>query len=294
MKSKKPLHVHLFKVAPANGTEPLIDRLAKITTASLDQRTRHIGYKLRLEDFLAPDENRPFWLLDFAKLRFDGGPGRASEKEPTASFDLAEGEGFSEETGMLYHPTSGFAALQYNHHGPRVQSIADYLGGFDAEQPATYDFLLQLKSDAQARLDKKKIFTRFEMKVAPAILSPSFRKNNVSLTSMLKRQITEFGGDTVAITVALERGNVGSLSLKKWLNIFKTMANSEYEAVSVLRIVGRDENDGPLDPVDLIAEKEHLEYKGVEMDAGLRYLRNERWRCLQGAYSTWKAKKVIA
>ena len=293
MKSKKPLHVHLFKVAPTEGSEPLIDRLTKIVAAPLEKRIRHVGYKMRLEDFMPPDNVRPYWLLDFAKLRFDGGPGRASDKVPTSSFDLAEGEGFSEETAMLYHPASGFAMLQYNHHGPRTQSIADYLGAFDPDQTATYDFLLQLKADAQARLDKKKIFTKLEMRVAPAVLSPAFRKNNVSLTSMLKNQIDEFGGDTVAITVAVERHSATSRKLKKWLGIFKTMANSEHEAVSLLRVVGRDENDGPLDRIDLIAEKEHLEYNGVEMDTGLRYLRKERWRCLQNALSAWRTKIVI-
>jgi len=283
----------LFKVLPAEGSEPIIDRLAKIASAPLDQRTRHVGYKLRLEDFRAPDDRRSYWLLDFAKLRFDGGPGRASERAPTASFDLAEGEGFSEETAMLYHPASGFAALQYNHHGPRVQAIADYLGAFDPGQSATYEFRLQLRADAQARLDKKKIFTKLEIKVAPAALSPAFRENNVSLTSMLQQQLGEFGGDTVAITIALERSSANSLRLKNWLPRFKEMADSEHEAVSVLRVVGRDENDGPLDPVDLIAEKERLEYAGLEMDAGLRYLREERWRRLEAAYSTWKTKRVI-
>lgn len=293
MQSKKPLHVHLFKVAPTEGSEPLIDRLAKIAAAPLEQRTRHVGYKLRLEDFQAPEENRPYWLLDFAKLRFDGGPGRASERSPTASFDLADGEGFSEETAMLYHPASGFAVIQYNHHGARTQAIAEYLGAFDPEQSATYDFLLQLRADAQARLDKKKIFTKLELRVAPAILSPAFRQNNVSLTSMLERQLAEFGGDIVSVTIALERGSSSSLNLKQWLPRLKNMANSEHEAVSVLRVVGRDENDGPLDTVDLIAEKERMEFLGVEMDTGLRYLRDERWRCLRRAYSDWKAAKVI-
>lgn len=293
MKSKKPLNVNLFKVKTEDGSERLDERLKKIETTPLAQRVRHIGYKIRLEEAKAPSTDCPYWLLDFAKLRFDGGPGRASEENPTSSFDLVEGEGFSEETAMLYDPKSNFALLQYNHHGPRMQAIADYLSIFDPEQSSTYDLRIQLRADAQTRLEKKKIFTRLEIKVAPALLSDEYKKKNVSLTSMLKQQTDEFGGDTVAVTIGLERFSSASLKLKQFINTFKVMANEERDAVTHLTIVGRDEADAPVDAVDLIAEKEQLEYKNVEMDTGLRYLRGERWRCLQAAYGTWKSRKVI-
>lgn len=293
MNSKKPLNVNLFKAKTGEGSEPLNERLNKIYSSPLAQRVRHIGYKVRLEDASAPTAEQSYWLLDFAKLRFDGGPGRASEQNPTSSFDLGEGEGFSEETAMLYDPTNNFALLQYNHHGPRMQAIADYLSIFDPEFASAYELRIQLRADAQTRLEKKKIFTRLEIKVAPALLSDEYKKKNVSLTSMLKQQADEFGGDTVAITIGLERHSNMSLKLKQYLDTFKVMANEERDAVTHLTIVGRDEADGPIDPIDLIAEKEQLEYKNVEMDSGLRYLRKERWRCLQAAYNTWKARKVI-
>ncbi len=296
MKSKKQLHVHLYQVATEKGSETISDRLTRISNELLADRNRRLGYSMRLEDFRAPTKTRPYWLLDFVKLNFDGGPGKAGLQKPAESFDLSDEEGFSEETAVLLDPKTSFAVVQYNHQGPRAQAIAEYLGIFASQPQAGYEFLLQLRQDAQARLKDKKIFSRLVMGVAPARLSDAYRKKYISMTSMLELQTRTFGGDVVTITIALERGRnkKATLSLKKYLGAFFGLANEDQDAVKTLKIAGRDNAGESIDLVDLLSEKEQKSFSGLEMDSGLRYLRKERWARLESAFSEWKAQKVIS
>lgn len=294
MKSKKKLYIHLFAVVASEGSLPLHDLLGKISDTNIDKRVRDIGYKIRVEDeILAPSPSYPYWLIDFAKLRFEGGPGRGSVKVPTRSFDLDEDEGFVEETAMLYDPKSGFALIQYNHFGPRVTAISDYLSVFDYAGDSSYEFVVKLRGDAQARLDRKTIFTRIEMKVAPVNLTEGFKAKNVALSSMLKTQTDSFGGDFVSIEISLERNNQVSLKVKDWLRSIKLLANEDRDAVKHLLIAGRDGEYESIEPINLLAEKEELSFSGVEMDSGHRYIRKERYARLEGAFKQWKSKQAI-
>lgn len=294
MKSQKKMHVHLYEVIRGEYSPPLEDRLAEIAAMELDHRVRDLGFKIRVEDEIySPSDHRPYWLMDFAKLRFDGGPGRASVKQPTRSFDLDSGEGFSEETAILYHPQSQHMIVQYNHIGPRSTAIAEYLSVFDPRRLTSYELRIKLRGDAMARLKSKKLFTRLEIKVAPSNLSPYFRENNVALCQALESQLNNFGGEVVTIEVGLDRGSKGSLKLGDWMNSIWRLAAEDRKAIKHLEVRGREGDYGNIDPIDLLAEKEELSYSGLEMDTGLRYFRTERYSRLENAFSHWLAKQVI-
>lgn len=295
MKSKKPFKLHLYKVQADDGSKPLEEILETISETDLAERTRKLGTQpYRLEEVHKPTKEIPFWLADFTKVRYDGGPGKASEGTPVESFEMAGGYGFAEETAMLYDPNTDYVVMQYNHYGPRAQSISDYLSVFDLEQPNSYQFLLQLNATAQARLKSKTIFTRLKIRIAPAKLSDAFRKANVALVTALESQATFVGGDFVIVEVGLERENKGSLKLKKWLPNFIKMANQEPEAVSALTISGRDGVDQPIDPVDLIHERLETVIQDMPLDAGLRYPTEDRYKALRRAHNGWKKDGNIA
>lgn len=247
----------------------------------------------RLESAIEPTDSDPFWLIDFTKIRYDGGPGKAKQASPVESFDMGGGYGFAEETAVLYDATNGWLVVQYNHHGPRAQAIGDYFSIYDSENLNFYELLLQLNQSAQARLSKKKIFTKLQIHVAPSRLSPAFRKANVSLVSSLESQNKEFGGDFVMVEIGLDRDSNKSLNIKKWLPSFLKMANEE-ESVSTLRIYGRDDADSTIDPVDLISERLEIVRHSLPLDAGLRYPQKDRFAALKGAYKVWLKDGVIA
>lgn len=294
MKSKKKMHVHLYEVIRSDESPPLEDRLSEIADTELDHRERDLGTKIRVEnEILSPSADRPYWLMDFAKLRFDGGPGRASIKKPTRSFDLEAGEGFSEETAILYHPASRYILVQYNHFGPRPTTIADYLSVFDHKAVYSYEFRIKLRNDAMARLEKKKLFTRLEIKVAPANLSDTFRAKNVALSQALQYQLDNFGGDVITIEVGLDRHTKSSLKLKEWMKSIRRLASEDRDAIKHLEVSGRNDEYERIEPIDLLAEKEDLSYSGIEMDGGLRCLRSERYARLEAAFATWSGRHVI-
>lgn len=284
----------MYKLATGDKSLPLFDLLKQISSTKLGERERKLGFQpYRMEEAIAPTKENPFWLIDFSKRRYEGGPGKASKNTPVESFDMT-GYQFAEETAALYDQDTGFVVVQYNHNGPRAGAIADYCSAFDLAHPNQYELLLQLNPNVQARLKNKTIFTRIALKVAPAKLSASYKANNVSLVSALSAQTKEFGGDTVAIEVSLERGSNVSLKIKNQLKSLLKMANEESEAVSSMVITGRDGVDHPIDAVDLIHERLETVIKQMPLDAGLRYPKDERYKALQRAYNGWKKDKIIS
>lgn len=294
MKSKKPFNIHLYKLNVEEGSKPLEDILKMIVKSPLDDRERKLfSQPYRLEDACEPTVKEPYWLIDFTKTRYEGGPGRASSATPVEGFAMAGGYGFAEETAALYDASAGYMVVQYNHHGPRAQAIGEYLSCYDPEQANNYELLLQLNPDAQTRLNNKKIFTRLKIRVAPSKISSAYREANISLVTALESQAKEFGGDVVTVEVSLDRQNNGSLKLKKWLEALISLANSEHEAVDVLTISGRDGVDYPIDPVDLIKERLRTVIKDMPLDDSLRYPQMDRYKALKRAYNGWKNVGII-
>lgn len=258
---------------------------------TLEQRVRTVyGREMRLEHI--EKTTKGLWHLDFGLLRFDNGPGRASKSTPVTDFDLRDGEGFGEETAALYDPTTGFLALQYNHFGARASTIASYLSALDST-PNNYEFKISLDDSAVARLKKKKIFTKIEIKVAPGKLSKHFRENNVSLYSALSAQQKEFGGDVVSITVGLDRGSQGSLSLSNKISAFLGMSGDEADAVKTLQISGRDDEQAPVDVIDLLEEVRVTHFNDMTLSSGLRYPLAERLNRIERAFNGWKSGGAI-
>lgn len=292
--SDKPMRVNLFKLQTGKDSEPLDDLLTIIGVMNLDQRAKTIGHSvLRLETIEAPGAKTPYWLLDFCKLRYSEGPGRASPKAPTTSFDLDVDEGFAEETAMLFDPVSNAVVIQYNHHGPRSGVIASYLSTIDPQQPNQYDLLVRLNPSAQVRLKTKKTFTRLQVKVAPSALSDHYKKANVSVISSLEKTQQQYGSDYVELIVSLDARSPASLKLSQWIKSFKDMALQEPDAVSTLRISGRDDADSPVDTVDLMSERLEYEFTDIEIDDGRRLTWASRRAAMIRSYNGWKKDGLI-
>ena len=292
MRSTKKFNVHLYKLVTGQGSSPLEETLEHLSSLALKDRIKPInGKDIRLEHVaLVKKSSESFWELDFSILRFDNGPGRASKDTPVTDFDLADGEGFGEETSALYDSKSGYFVLQYNHFGARAAMIAAYLSAATGN-PNDYDLQLSLNDEAVARLSSKKTFSKIEIRVALNKLSDAYRKNNVSLCSALQAQQQEFGGDVVTVVVGIEPHSNGSLQLKNKLKSIIGLA-AEPEAVTSLKVWGKDDNETSVDLVDLLEEARRIVFTDLQLSAGLRYPLDERLTRLYRAYNGWKTKVI--
>lgn len=292
MKSKKPFVVHLYQVLTDDKSKPIEQLLEEVQGLSLESRLRSINNREMRLDHVERVANG-LWMLDFTVLRFDNGPGRASKSSPLRDFDLHEGEGFGEGTAAIYDPVSGHIALQYNHYGARAAAICAYLSTLD-DKPNGYEFRISLNDTALARLKKKTVFTRLELKVAPAQLSNAFRKANVALCSALAAQQDTFGGDLISIEVGLDRhSKTSTLPIGKTLKSLIHLAQGERDAVRHLQVSGKDSDVSPIDVVDLLEEARATTFKDMPLSGGLRYPLDDRLNRIERALRGWKAEKAI-
>src|SRR5690606_595219 len=96
--SKANLKIHLFRVNPWEGAEPLQDLLARINGDALEDRVRRCGGgDYRLEAINPPAAGGSLWELNFVRLRSGHGPGKVSLTEPLAGFDMDEDDFFGED-----------------------------------------------------------------------------------------------------------------------------------------------------------------------------------------------------
>lgn len=280
------LKIHLYKVASQHGSRPLDDVLNLINSIDLQNRMKHCSHQdIRLDEVQSPSKSKPYWLLDFGNLRFTSGPGRASRNTPTQSFSLQKGEGFAEETAVLYDAHHNAMLVQYNHYGPRVGTIQEYLSSFGSQD--IYDLNIVLRGDAQARLKTKKIFTKLIMKVAPDKLSASYKQHNVALSTAIQRTHTDFGGDVVTFEIGIGRSNKNGLNLSKLMKSFLNLIG-EQDAIKELKIAGKT-SDEKAELINLLEHKLEESFTDLTLDSGLRIPRLDRWNALERAYRGWQA-----
>lgn len=125
---KRPeMTVRVYAVQPLNEEHTLEDVCEKLSRLDIEGRNRDLlTGTVRVEKIERPTPRRPYWLMDFVRLRYNHGPGRASERRPVKGFDMANGDGFAEETAMLYCPKHGMIFSQYNHFGVKDGSAWVY------------------------------------------------------------------------------------------------------------------------------------------------------------------------
>lgn len=286
--AKKKMTVNLFKlhVGPTSTTS-LEDVLKLIESTAIDKRNRKPSYNdMKLENIQQPTTATPYWLLNFSKLR-DYSPGKGSTKGTTQPIAYGQGEAPSEETAMLYQPSTGFVAIQYNHYGLRSDAIAEYLSIFDSSASNNFEFNVQLKQTAQARLATKTIFTKLDIKVAPSSISSAYRQHNASLMAALDATGNSANPDTLSLTLTANKKNPNGLNIGGWLTSLQNLVLGGGGAQRV-KVAGKDSINSKVDIINLIEEKESINYDKVRLDQGLRLDMNDRWHHLEKSYTKWQ------
>lgn len=283
------MKIYLYRINLRPKSKSVEAVLAEINALELSQRNQeHNGEKLRLEHF---EERGGLIYADFVKLRFDHGPGRVGENEAITGFDLEDNEGFGEETALVYCPATGYAAIQYNHYGPRHALIEDYLrlmGGsaFDAEILPKYDEELQNKVRSMT------LYRKLELSICPRNLTESDYRRGVPLKEAIELSKNS-GADNVEITLSVGRGRNSHLTnrtIKRIIDWVMGRVNTgNHDGVlTKCKLTARKDEAESSELLDLLAQRIMLE-REVIAGPDRRFPRQNRYNALEISYRSWEA-----
>lgn len=285
----KAMKVHLYDVV----CTPESTRLECILQATKDlpvaKREIKVGETpLRLE---TAKLDAKLWLLDFAGARYDHGPGKVARDTAITDFDLGEDEGFGEETAALYDPQAKRLYVQYNHYGPRAQTIAKYLSLVAPTLNTAVSLHAKLDTTAEIRLAKAKAIRRITAKVASVVATDKFKDAGVSVrrAAELARSI---GGETVTITISASRGGRLSAGARTLLGTLQKLVpkpdDQAPSPIETLKAVTIPSNEAPADEIDLLMPRLSTEVGNLVPGPGLRYTQQSRWDALRSAHTQWR------
>jgi hypothetical protein len=291
--------VHLFHVVQLDGAPPLAHLLETVRLDTLPNRLKNVANgQIRLEHIAPPNtESNPtrFWLLDFTKLRFEHGPGKAGRSSPIEGFDLTDDEGFGEETAALYDPQSCYMIVQYNHHGVRAGAIEEYLSAYvhDAQRVVAYQLRIKLDDTADVRLAQKQLLKKIHFKVAPAQITTAHRNSNVGLGRALDFN-DGYAGDDLEIIISAKRGRFLNFSSStRLINKLKNLvtigeANAD-PIVSKFEVSGKTDAAARTDAINMLSPKLEVTVDQLQLGTDRRYTLISRWEAVKRARNGWSA-----
>lgn len=288
------MKIHAYRVTQ-RGTVPLPALLEFLQQRDHEGRVATLAEAtVTLEEVTR--DNLGNWRMDFAKLR-QFGPGRASLTRPIASFDLDEDESFGEETAVYYDPSLEYMVIQYNHHGPRFNAIESYLfdrllvyrgqhGGGDVTVNGNgFGVIPVLRPDTSARLQRMSLVKKLEFTAYVSGLSLDSHQAQPSLRQILNGPLVE-SAESITVCLNAGRSRASSLSLARARELIGELLGMR-EDISQLRIEGRDDEDAPREPLDLLEARLQADIP-VPRGTDHRYGRAERWAALKQAFDVWR------
>lgn len=263
---------------------------------ALDLQNRFFGGRaVRLEE---RGHRTRFLLLDFAKERGGHGPGRMARNEALQEIPLRQGQNFGEDTALAYDPQTGYAAVQYNHFGPRVPSIEEYLYSFDlslgglrvataGEQQHNlcgFKFGALLKRDAYERIRRFGIFHDIAFTVAHPGVEPADLEAGRSLGDVLRAPFPQ-GVETITVTIKAAPGRAGALDRDGSMGILNELQHIGADLKHAV-VRGKITQDDPFQTVDLVEERISTDAP-IQLGRGQRYSRADRWGALADTLHEW-------
>ena len=240
-----------------------------------------------------------FIMMDFAKERTGHGPGRMHRRHPIQDIQLGNGENFAEDTGVAYCPQTGYAALQYNHIGPRAGLIERYLRAADlsfgqirARQEGEHDedvagfiFANTFTRDAYARMRRFGIYREVEFTVSVPGVVPEDLPQGRSLTSVLRSPLPA-GIESLTIKMNAtphdRDSSLGGGAVREILNDLRQLGDTVVRA----SVRGKRGHGERVEEIDLKAEQVS---DWAEVTAGPtgRFSKNDRWAALAATLHNW-------
>ncbi|WP_227104530.1 DUF6731 family protein [Chromobacterium rhizoryzae] len=281
--------VHLYKVQAGVGSIPLVDQLRLINAVPLEDRSREVSKQLIRLEFA--DEVDGAWLMDFGKIRFNSGPGKASVTSPIVGFDMEDDEGFGEETAALYNPALGYIAVQYNHIGVRHGTMAEYLSTFDLNVFNGYQFAICFDPDVEGKLAAKEFFRKLHFSMNFGKMSPEHRAAGLALRDVIALENT-FNAGSIEVIVRMPRGGDGLslVAVRDAINYMRGIRDDENKSIPKLQVFAGNDADASAEVLDLVSQRIVAEYGEPDLVLGQdkRYTRESRFNVLIRAMRGWQ------
>ena len=229
----------------------------------LDQRYREVNEKgRRLDDYERRDG---CFLLNFVTGRYDG-PGRASPQAAVAPITLAPDETFAYETAMLYDPAERMVLVEVAVGGMGASAVANYFESF-ANPDTNYTLVPWLDMEAAARARNHQTIRKWKLRVA---MGPVTDVDRASGLGSIKAFGADYGAGFIDIEIKSQRERGRTLSLTNlWNSITHIMGDDNENNVTQLIVTGRENDDDPMEPIDLIKHQEKRD-RSLPVDAAER------------------------
>ncbi len=281
------LKIHLFRVEPMDGTDPLVDLLKHIQLDPIEKRVRQCGgTNYRLEDIAPPKKGSTVWALNFVRMRDAHGPGKVSKNKKLTGFDLQANEYFGEDTAVLYDQSTRYAIVQYNHWGVRPNGLEQYLSSYKQDATNIYDLKVKLDLDSERKFQSQNVKRRIQIGIDLTKMQSSDLKARRSLTQMAEIG-KDVGADRIYLTLSIgsrDRKNSLKESATKLLNAIRNKI--EPEAITQLVSYGSSSPEEPFETVDLLEEKIY-KIENVDVGTDRRITLENRIKALSRAMSAW-------
>jgi hypothetical protein len=203
-----------------------------------------------------------------------------------ADIDLDDDETFGEDTAMAFHVPTGYAAVQYNHYGPRALAIEKYLNAADAELSnvaTAYRLAVCLRGEAYQRLERLGFIQQVDFTISIPGILPGDAQNGVSVGGALRAPLPE-GVEVVSMQLRGRAGRaLGRDSVFAMVDDLLQRGGDLHAA----RVWGkRAQGAGRKRPVDLVNDQLSTEVD-IRPARGHRFARPERWDALGRTLDDW-------
>ena len=264
---------------PEDNNDPALfsDTLDTIVSSPLPERFRNLrGKGHRLEHHRMSDD---CYLLNFVTLAF-AGPGRSTPLQAAQPIDLQEDESFANETAVLYDPEIDLVLLESSRNGMGQGAFARYISSFSDPETA-YALTPRLDDNAAARARRHQTIRSVTMRLSMGPVTELDRQSGLSTTKAMGEG---YGAGTVEVTFKAERERDRSLIRDTvWQGLTPILGDRESSGVTMLKISGRENEDDPIELIDLIQHREKREFV-LEIDAASRKTPHaSRWETLLSA-----------
>ncbi len=278
------MRIYAYKVALRDEWTYPLDRAFRFASDKpLEQRLRQLSTsQTRLEEI---DVQGGRVYANFVLFRSGSGPALVSSSTHLSEIDIQDDQYFGEDTACLFDAKSGYILVQYNHHGPRVSAIQEYLSFVENEQPHFYVFAPKLSPSSEEKIRSLSLVSRVEVSFAVPSLN-----NHRNMRGLSLGEAIDVAGANGAETLSLVMGNRSGLALSTIKDLLVRLHGmaSGGEGIRKLALTAQVDDESPRETIDLIADR--LSQKViVPLGPGRRYSVRDRWSMMTEVLDSWES-----
>jgi hypothetical protein len=280
------ISIQLFDLTSPTGRD-LAALLRRVSHTAKNLRWRRLNQNTEVALLECRQEaGRNLFLLDFVKRRYVG-PGKVKSDSELASFQFDANETFGEETSALIDLERGWLVVQYNHHGVRAASIAEYLSAFENDPESDWLVNAVLDPQVMARLRRKGNIraAQFTVKLSNDV-SAAMRDEGEALGSALDQ--AGRASEAAVMSLELKMSRSDGFLTRSVRSLMQRLASIDSDDIKSLKITAREGDVGNDEVIDLLRHKIKTRYSSEDLQVeGGRYTLDSRWRALMRIHAGW-------